>query len=118
MNNIEEFPTHEFMGIKPRLKKHQKELEKYRKDLEITTKEEDFVLKCILSFDWGKLIYLGRIEKIKFENSSIRFRVYVRVPTRTVDYSCSSPFEEEGWLLDTFEERARHVYWQLRRYIV
>lgn len=113
-----EFPSHPFLSIEPCKKSQQKELDRYREELGITTNAEDFALKCILSFEWNKLIYLQKIEKVKLEHNMIQFKVSVRVPSRIVNYSCSNPFKEEGWRLDTFEERAREVYWQLRTYIV
>jgi hypothetical protein len=56
----EEFPVHNFMSIEPTNKKQQKELEANRIRLGIKNKEEDFVLKCLLSFDWRREVSIQK----------------------------------------------------------
>lgn len=116
---FEEFPIHNFMSIEPTNKKQQKELESNRIRLGIKNKEEDFVLKCLLSFDWKREVILYEVEKVSFTGNGIDFRVRVKAPSKTVDYCCSNPFKEEGWGLERpdFNSRAREVWWQLNRYI-
>ena len=115
----EEFPIHNFMSIEPTNKKQQKELEGNRIRLGIKNKEEDFVLKCLLSFDWRREVILYEVEKVSFTGNMIEFRVRVKAPCKIVDYCCSNPFEESGWSLErpNFNSRAWEVWSQLNRYI-
>ena len=116
---LEEFPIHNFMSIEPTNKKQQKELEGNRIRLGIKNKEEDFVLKCLLSFDWKRQVILYEVEKVSFTGNMIEFRVRVKAPHKTVDYCCSNPFKESGWSLERpdFNSRALEVWSQLNRYI-
>ncbi len=113
------FPTYEFMGIEPVLKREIKLLENYRKKLNITEPQEDFVLKCILSFEKRKDCILYEIEKIQKSKSldMIDFRVRAKLPPATIDYSVSNPLREEGWSLKTHQERCWSVWHSLHRYI-
>jgi hypothetical protein len=117
--NVEEFPIHSFMPIEPTNKKQQKELEINRIRLGIKNKEEDFVLKCLLSFDWRREVILYEVEKVSFTGNMIDFRVRVKAPHTTVYYCCSNPFKETGWHLNpnTFNNRAWEVWSQLKGYI-
>lgn len=116
MNN---FPTYEFMGIEPVLKKEIKLLEYYRKKLNITHPQEDFVLKCILSFEKRQDCILYEIEKIQKSKSldMVDFRVRTKLPPSTTDYCVSNPLNKEGWVLKTYEERCWSVWHSLNRYI-
>jgi hypothetical protein len=116
---LEEFPIHNFMSIEPTNKKQQKELENNRIRLSIKNKEEDFVLKCLLSFDWRREVILYEVEKVSFTGNMIDFRVRVKAPHKTVDYCCSNPFKESGWSLERpdFNSRAWEVWSQLNRYL-
>jgi hypothetical protein len=116
---LEEFPIHNFMRIEPTTKKQQKELEGNRIRLGVKNKEEDFVLKCLLSFDWRREVILYEIEKVSFTGNMIDFRVRVKAPHKTVDYCCPNPFKETGWSLERpdFKSRAWEVWSQLNRYI-
>jgi hypothetical protein len=116
---LEEFPVHNFMSIEPSNKKQQKELENNRARLGVKNKEEDFVLKCLLSFDWKREVILYEVEKVSFTGNMIDFRVRVKAPHKTVDYCCSNPFKETGWSLERpdFNSRAWEVWSQLNRYI-
>jgi hypothetical protein len=109
-----------FPVTEPWLRKHKKQLNEYRVKLGIKTKEEDFVLRCILSFDWRKEIILGEIEKVKLVNDSVKIIFNVKAPRKSIDYSCSHPFREKDWSLEvnTFYNRASYVYYQIRRYII
>lgn len=112
--------TYSFMGIEPRNKTQQKELDRYRNHLKISEPQEDFVLKCILSFEWGKDIILYTIEKVKKSKGNldmIDFRVHVKAPSHTTDYTVGNPLKEEGWVLNSHSERCWSVYQNLRRYI-
>lgn len=112
--------SYSFMGIEPRNKKQQKELNRYRNYLKILEPQEDFVLKCILSFEWNRDIILYTIEKVEKSKGSldmIDFRVHVKAPSCTVDYVVSNPLREEGWKLNSHSERCWSVYQSLRRYI-
>lgn len=113
------FPTYDFMGIEPVLKREIKLLEYYRKKLNITEPQEDFVLKCILNFEKRQDCILYEIEKIKKSKSldMIDFRVRVKLPSQTIDYCVSNPLKEEGWVLKTHEERCLSVWHSLHRYI-
>jgi hypothetical protein len=94
------FSMHHFMCIEPNNKKQQKQLEGNRIRLGIKNKEEDFVLKCLLSFDWRRQVILYEVEKVSFIGNMINFRVSVKAPHKTVDYCCSNPFKEEGWIIN------------------
>lgn len=114
-----EFPTYEFMGIEPKLKKEKKILDFYRKKLNISEPQEDFVLKCILNFEKRQdcIIYeIEKIQKSKFLNM-IDFRVRTKLPPSTTDYCVSNPLIEEGWVLKTHSERCWSVWHSLHRYI-
>ena len=119
MKTLEEFPIHNFMSIEPTKKKKKKELESNRIRLGIKNKEEDFVLKCLLSFDWRREVILYEVEKVSFTGNMIDFRVRVKAPRKTVDYCCSNPFKETGWSLERpdFNNRAWEVWSQLNRYL-
>jgi hypothetical protein len=116
---LEEFPVHNFMSIEPSNKKQQKELENNRARLGVKNKEEDFVLKCLLSFDWKREVILYEVEKVSFTGNMIDFRVRVKAPHKIVDYCCSNPFKETGWSLERpdFNSRAWEVWSQLNRYL-
>jgi hypothetical protein len=116
---LEDFPVYNFMSIEPTNKKQQKELEFNRLRLGIKNKEEDFVLKCLLSFDWRREVILYEVEKVSFTGNMIDFRVRVKAPHKTVDYCCSNPFKETGWSLEKpdFNSRAWEIWSQLNRYI-
>lgn len=116
---VQEFPIHNFMCIEPTNKKQQKELESNRIRLNIKNKEEDFVLKCLLSFDWRREVILYEVKKVSFTGNMIAFRVKVKAPHKTVDYCCSNPFKETGWSLEKpdFNSRAWEVWLQLNRYL-
>jgi len=116
---LEEFPIYSFMSIEPSTKKQQKELENNRIRLGIKNKEEDFVLKCLLSFDWKREVILYEVEKVSFTGNMIDFRVRVKAPNKIVDYCCSNPFKETGWSLERpdFKSRAWEVWSQLSKYI-
>jgi len=112
--------TYPFMRIEPRNKTQQKELDRYRDYLKITEPQEDFVLKCILSFDWNRDAILYGIEKIKKSKGSldmIDFRVRVKQPSHTVSYCVSNPLREEGWVIHSHSERCWSVWHSLNRYI-
>ena len=103
--------------IEPRTKKQVKELEKYKKSLKITTSEEEFVLKCFLSFDWSRQIIINYIKNIKSsKRDGIRFELSITAPRKIVSYSCGNPYESKGWAFKEFEERADYIYNQLYRY--
>ncbi len=109
-----------FMGIEPTNKTQRNQLERYRKHLNITKPEEDFVLKCLLSFDWDRhaILYgVERVQKCKSSLDMISFRVNVKAPSKTIDYVVSNPLREEGWSLKTHEERCWSVWHSLHRYI-
>ena len=116
---LEEFAIYNFMSIEPTNKKQQKELEGNRIRLGIKNKEEDFVLKCLLSFDWKREVILYEVEKVSFTGNRIDFRVRVKAPRKIVDYCCSNPFKETGWSLERpdFNSRAWEVWSQLNRYL-
>jgi hypothetical protein len=116
---IDEFPIHNFLGIEPSNRKEKNELERNRIRLGIKNKEEDFVLKCLLSFDWRREVILYEVEKVSFTGNMIDFKVRVKAPSRTVDYCCGNPFNETGWNLEKsdFNSRANEIWWQLYRYL-
>lgn len=116
---VDNFPTYEFMGLEPTLKRDIKLLNNLREKLNITEPQEDFVLKCILDFERRKDCVLYDIEKIKKSKSldMIDFRVRVKLPSGTTDYCVSNPLKEEGWRLNTHSERCWSVWHQLHKYI-
>ena len=118
-NNTQEF-IYNFHVTEPWLKRQEKQLSRYRTKLGIKTKEEDFVLRCILSLDWRREIILGEIEKVELNNNLVKIIFYVKAPSRSINYSCSHPFNEEYWSLEvnTFYNRASYVYHQIRKYII
>lgn len=114
-----EFPTYPFMGIEPRTQKQQKQLDNLRKKLKIEEPKCDFVLKCILSFDWNRRCIIQSVDEVSKTKSldMVKFKVNVTAPSMLVDYSVSNPLKEEGWSLKTHEERCWYVYHQLSKYI-
>lgn len=118
MNN---FPTFDYMPIEPRLKAQQKQLDNYRKKLNITLPQEDFVLKCILSFDWNRRCIIQEIEHVRKSKGldMVDFRVIITAPHSTTDYCCSNPFKEDGWIetIKTESDRCWAVYHKLNTYI-
>jgi hypothetical protein len=116
MQKIDEFPIHNFLGIEPSNKEEEKQLQHNRIRLGIKTKEEDFVLKCLLSFDWRREVIIHEVEKVTFTGNMIDFRVRVKAPSKTVDYCCSNPFKETLEIPD-FKSRANETWWQLYKYL-
>lgn len=114
-----EFPTYEFMGIEPKLKREKKLLDFYRKKLNISEPQEDFVLKCILNFEKRQDCIIYEIEKIQKSKSldMVDFRVRTKLPPSTTDYCVSNPLREEGWTLKTHSERCWSVWHSLHKYI-
>lgn len=117
----EQIENYSFSAIEPRTKSQIKQYENLKKKLNIQHIQEDFVLKCILSFDWNRRIIIEEIVKVKKSKSSdmIDFRVYVTAPSSTTDYCVSNPFRETGWNneMNTFDKRAWYVYHNLYRYL-
>jgi len=113
--------NYNYPNIEPRTKAQRKQYEVLRNKLCILHKQEDFVLKTILSFDWNRQIILREIENITKDSSLdlINFRVSVTAPNHIVDYCVSNPFSTEGWTdrMNCFEARASYVVSELRRYI-
>ena len=106
--------------LKPRNKKHEKQYENYIKNLKLVTEGEKFILLCVLNFDWRRRKILSFIEYIKEDQvtNSIKFRINMTAPSKTTDYSISSPFPEFGWT-DEYQglsERMFYVYHQMDRY--
>lgn len=81
-----------------RLKRHEKEFNRYVETLGITTEGEMFVLHNILSRDWNRRLILISIEKIKFYNGLVR----VKCRTRNGSYDFSvSHLGGDGWNIHT-----------------
>lgn len=116
--NFDEFPTYPYMCIEPKNKKQRSMLDAYRKTLKISEHKEDFVLKCLLSFDWNRQIIICEIEKIESSKGldMVDFRVMVSAPSGTVDYCVSNPLRANGWSLHSEPERCWYVYHNLLRY--
>ena len=84
-----------------RLKRHEKEFNRYVKNLGITTEGEMFVLHHILSRDWNRDLILISIEKIKFYNGL----VIVKCRTRNGSYNFSVPhLGGNGWNIHNTQE--------------
>ena len=120
MNQIN-FPTYSYMDIEPKNKTQVSQLNGYRKVLNITLPQEDFVLKCILSFDWNRKCILQKIINIKKAKhlDMIDFRIYVTAPNHIVDYSCGNPLDGNlcGWDLKLEKDRYWYTYFKLESYI-
>lgn len=105
-----------FNLIEPRTVKQHKEVDRYIKSLKITLPEEEFILKCLLSLDWNRRVILSYIDEIKSSAEMVNYKFTLTAPSRSVWYSDSNPYKEEGWSdLATFEERARYVYHNFTR---
>lgn len=116
---INKFKKFNYLGIEPKTKKQKAELDRYRKYLGVKLLQEDFTLKCILSFDWNRRIIIQTIDKVKRESSlgMIKFHVTLTAPSHTVNYVVGNPFETKGQFLDTEKERCINVYNELYRYL-
>jgi len=116
----EQIENYSFPAIEPRTKSQIKQYENLKKKLGVSCKQEDFILKLILNFDWNRSIIIQEIEKIKYRaHGMIDFRVSVTAPRNTVDYCIPDPFKENGWSTEmkTFNDRAYYVYHEMYRYL-
>lgn len=100
-------------------KKQEKEFNRYKKHLGITTKGEEFVLETILSFDWNRRCIIQEIETIKehVKHGLIKFRVNLVAPSSIIDYSCSNPCIEWEGSDKNENERKSYVYSRLMYYL-
>lgn len=80
-----------------RLKRHEKEFNRYVEKLGITTDGEKFVLYNILSRDWNRTLIILDIETIKFSGGL----VYVKCRTTNGSHDFSvSHLGGDGWASD------------------
>lgn len=109
-----------YIYIEPSKPEHLEQVGEYIKKLNITLRQEEFVLKCLLSLDWGRRIILSYIEEIKYVNGMVRFRFTLTAPSRSISYSCSDPYKEEGWCegMEAFEDRAWYVMTTFNKYCI
>lgn len=105
-------------ALRPSNKKQQKELDNYIKQLNLKTKAEIYILNCVLYMDWSRQKILQSIKFIKEseDGESISFYIAMRAPNVTTSYSTGNPYKEEGWGLNTLNERLRHTYQQMDYY--
>lgn len=108
--------------LKPRNKKQQKQLDNFIKHLDLKTKGEILVLNCVLYMDWNRQKILQSIDYIKEseDGKSISFRLTMRAPSITTDYSTSNPYTDgNGWrepYNNSLEQRCWHVYHKMNYY--
>lgn len=108
--------------LKPSNKKQQKELDNMIKFLQLKTKGEIFILNCVLYMDWSRQKILQSIEHIKEseDGKSVSFRITMRAPIITTDYSTSNPYTDgKGWrepYNNSLGQRCWHVYHQMDYY--
>lgn len=108
--------------LKPSNKKQQKQLDNLIKLLDLKTKGEIFILNCVLYMDWSRQKILQSIEHIKEseDGKRIYFRITMRAPSLTTDYSTSNPYTDgSGWgkpYNTSLEQRCWHVYHQMDYY--
>ena len=94
-----------------RLKRHEKEFNRYVENLGITTEGEMFVLHHILSRDWNRDLILISIETIKFSDPGYSGAVHVKCRTRNGSYDFSvSHLGGDGWGIHTTKyEQERYI---------
>lgn len=94
-----------------RLKRHEKEFNRYVEKLSITTEGEKFVLHHILSRDWNRDLILISIDTIKFSDKGYGGLVHVKCRTRNGSYDFSvSHLGGDGWNIhNTQEEQESYV---------
>lgn len=88
-----------------RLKRHEKEFNRYVENLGITTEGEKFVLFDILSRDWRRDLILISIDTIKYCDKGYSGLVHVKCQTRNGSYDFSVPhLGGDGWNIHTTQE--------------
>lgn len=91
-------------------KKQQKEYDKYKNKLNITTEGEEFVLLHILRRDWGRDLILRDIEMIKHNHPKCSGLVWVKCTTRNGSYDFSvSHLGGDGWDTNNKAEQESYV---------
>jgi hypothetical protein len=89
-----------------RLKRHEKEFNRYVDKLGITTDGEMFVLHHILSRDWNRDLILISIEVIKFSDKGYSGLVHVKCRTRNGSYDFSvAHLGGDGWDIHNTQEK-------------
>lgn len=110
-----------FDTIEPRTKKQIKEYERWKKHLNITLPQEEFILKTVLTQDWNRRVILQSIKFIRKSKSSdmVDFNITLTAPSKTTDYTISNPYREDGWSdkMNTFKKRATYVYHSMLYYL-
>lgn len=102
----------------PTNKKERTHLERMIKHLGLKTKGEIFILNCVLHLDWRRQIIIQNIDFIEEKvEGSICFRITLTAPSMTTHYSTGCPYREEGWSLDSLDERMNYTYNQMRYYL-
>lgn len=108
--------------LKPSNKKQQKQLDNLIKLLDLKTKGEIFILNCVLYMDWSRQKILQSIEHIKEseDGKRISFKITMRAPSLTTDYSISNPYTNgDGWhkpYNNSLEQRCWYIYHQMDYY--
>jgi hypothetical protein len=94
-----------------RLKRYEKEFNRYVEHLGITTEGEMFVLHHILSRDWNRDLILISIETIKFSDKGYSGSVHVKCRTRNGSYDFSvAHLGGDGWNIhNTQEEQESYI---------
>ena len=114
MNNSEQKPQSCQTDVSRRffrLKRQEKEFNRYVEKLGITTEGEKFVLYHILSRDWNRDLILISIDTIKFSDKGYSDLVHVKCRTRNGSYDFSvSHLGGGGWdIHTTLKEQESYV---------
>lgn len=106
------------LTLAPSTKNQKKEYIRWIKHLNLSTKGEKYILLCILNFDWKREKILDNINYIKEckNGESISFYITMRAPSITTDYIVGNPYKEEGWSLNTLNERLWYTYHKMDDY--
>lgn len=107
--------------LKPKNKRQQQELDRYIKNLGLTTKGEIFILNCILYLDWSRQKIVQSINKVEEygDGKSISLKITMTAPRITTHYSISNPYNSIGWVKEyeeSLEKRMLYVYHQMDYY--
>ena len=102
----------------PKNKRERTHLDRIIQSLDLKTKGEIFILNCVLYLDWRRQIIIQNIDFIKEKREGeISFRITLTAPSTTTDYVTGCPYREEGWALDSLNERMSYAYNQMVYYL-
>lgn len=102
-----------------RLKRQEKEYNRYVEHLKLTTDGEKFVLYHILSRDWGRDIILLNIEMIRYNHPQCSGLVWIKCRTRNGSYDFSvGHIGSDGWITDNLDEQKLYISGELYRKMI